>query len=85
MPSPGTGHHIEVVLPGDLARLFLRVSLDNDWAGYLLFASADDRSAFLDALTAGEISVARRQIPLTDVYGDLDVAPAAGTAGARNR
>jgi hypothetical protein len=50
MPSPGTGRRIEVILPDDRSRLFLRVRLDGDWAGDLLFASADDRSAFLDAL-----------------------------------
>jgi hypothetical protein len=85
MQSPENRRRIEVILPEDQTRLFLRVLLDDDWAGDLLFASADDRSAFLDALTAGEISVVRRQVALTSLYSDLEVAPAAGTAGARNR
>jgi hypothetical protein len=83
--SPGARRHIEAVLPEDQTRLLLRVLLDDDWAGDLLFASPDDRNAFLDALTAGEISVVRRQVALTSLYSDLEVEPAAGTAGARNR
>lgn len=85
MPSPETRRHIEVILPEDRTRLLLRVLLGDDWTGDLLFASMDDRNAFLDALTDGEISVVQRQIPLTNVYPDLEAAPAAETARGRNR
>jgi hypothetical protein len=61
MPPPETRHHIEVGLPEDQTRLFLRVLLDDDWAGDPLFASEDARSAF-PAFAAGESSVVRRQI-----------------------
>lgn len=79
MPSPPTRHRIEFGVPEDERRLLLRVWLDDDWSGDLLFDSPDARSAFLDALTAGEISVARRRIELTDVCAELDIAPAART------
>jgi hypothetical protein len=84
-PPPETGHYIEVVLPEDQTRLFLRVLLDGGWAGDLLFATADARSVFLDALTAGEISVVRRQVPPPDVYGELEVAPGAEAAACQRR
>lgn len=66
-------------MPEDERRLLLRVWLDDDWSGDLLFGSSDARSTFLDALTAGEISVVRRRIPLTDACGELDIAPATRT------
>lgn len=81
MPAPGTGHRIEFGVPEDELPL-LRVLLDGEWSGDLLFASSDARSAFLDALTAGEISVARRPIPLTDVCTELEIAPASSSAAA---
>lgn len=72
MPSPGTRRRIEFGVPDDGRRLLLRVSLDGDWNGDLLFPSTDARSAFLDALTSGAISVVKRPIPLTDVCTELE-------------
>ena len=77
MPLPATRHRIEIGVPGDEGRLLLRVWLDGEWSGDLLFASCDARSAFLDALTAGELSVVTRSIPLTDVCAELEIAPPA--------
>ncbi len=85
MRSPGTRHRIEFAVPEDERRLLLRVLLDGDWSGDLLFTSFDARSAFLDALTAGEISVARRRIPLTDVCTELGIAPATSSAPAQSK
>ena len=83
MSSPGTRHRIEFGVPEDERRLLLRVWLDDDWSGDLLFDSSGVRSAFLDALSAGEISVVRRRIPLTDACRELDSAPA--TPNGRTR
>lgn len=77
VPPPGRRHHVEFVLPEDQTQLLLRVLQDDDWAGDLLFTSEDARNAFLDALTAGEISVVRRHIPLTDACAELETAWAA--------
>ena len=63
-------------MPEDERRLLVRVWLDDDWSGDLLFDSSGARSAFMDALTACEISVVRRRIPLTDACRELDSAPA---------
>jgi hypothetical protein len=84
MPAPATRHHIEFGLPEDQGPLLLRVRLDGEWAGDLLFASVGARSTFVDALTTGEISVVRCPIRLTDVREALEVAPAAGATEARN-
>ncbi len=75
--SPATRHRVEFVVPEDQRLLLLRVQLDGDWSGDLLFASPIARSAFLEALTAGEITVTRYPIPLTDVCTELGIPPAA--------
>ena len=85
MPSAGSRHRIEYGVPDDERLLLLRVWLDDDWSGDLLFASSNARSSFLDALAAGEISVVRRLILLTDVCNELEIAPATRRAGTRNR
>lgn len=82
MPSPGTEHRIEFGVPEDELLLLLRVLLDGEWSGDLLFASSDARSAFLDALTSGAISVVRRPIPLADVCTELEIAPATSSVAA---
>lgn len=83
MPSPGTRNSIEFGVPDDERRLLLRVLLDGEWSGDLLFDSSDARSAFLDALTAGKISVVRHPIPLADACTELEVAPGASPALAQ--
>lgn len=81
MSSPGTRHHIEFGVPEDQRRLLLRVLLDGEWSGDLLFTSSGARSAFVDALTAGEFSVVRRRISLGDLGTELRIAlPATDSA-----
>lgn len=81
MRPPGTRHRIEFAVPED-GRLLLRVLLDGDWSGDLLFTSSDARSAFVDALSSGEISVVERRILLTDVCPELGFASATSPAPA---
>ncbi len=76
MPSPSTRRRIEFGVPDDDRRPLLRVWLDGDWNGDLLFPSTGARSAFVEALTSGAISVVKRPIPLTDVCTELGFAPA---------
>lgn len=60
------GAHLELVLPEDNHQYLLRVRLNDEWIGDLLFSSLAQRDSTLGALTEGAVSIARRPIPIAD-------------------
>lgn len=62
-----TSAQVELVLPDDERRLLLRVRLNGERVGDLLFSANAERDAMLDALTEGAVSVARRPVPIADL------------------
>lgn len=67
------GAQVELVLPDDERRFLLRVRLNDEWVGDLLFSSPAERDTMLGALGEGDFSVVRRPMPLAD----LSIAEAA--------
>lgn len=44
----------------------MRVRLNDEWVGDLLFSSLAQRASTLSALAEGAVSIARRPVPITD-------------------
>lgn len=63
---------VELVVPDDGRRCLLRVRLNDEWVGDLLFGAIAERDSMLRALADGAVSVVRRPVPITD-FSIVDV------------
>jgi hypothetical protein len=64
---------VELVLPDDRRRFLLRVRMNDEWVGDLVFGSIAERDTMLGVLTDGAVSVVSRPVPIAD-FSIVDAA-----------